>query len=96
MGSGYHGYSHTQGATERFKPQDLMDELKNSGVKYAKKDVVLVVKNYSGKLLWLQKGNELSGLKHIEKDIKKTSVQILICGYLPMKVEKSSPSNNRG
>lgn len=52
MGSGYHGYSHTQGATERFKPQDLMDELKNSGVKYTK-NVVLVAKNYNGKLLWL-------------------------------------------
>lgn len=53
MGSGYHGYSHTQGATERFKPKNLMDELKNSGVKYTEKDVVLVAKNYDGKLLWL-------------------------------------------
>lgn len=71
MGSGYHGYSHTQGATERFKPQDLMNELKNSGVKYTEKDVVLVAKNYDGKLLWLQKGNKLSGLKHIEKRHQK-------------------------
>lgn len=53
MGSGYHGYSHTQGETERFKPQDLMDELKNSGVKYTEKDVVLVAKNYDRKLLWI-------------------------------------------
>ena len=66
MGSGYNGYMHTKGANERFKPKKLMNELRNSGVKYTKKDVVLVTKNYNGKLLWLEKGNELSGLEHIE------------------------------
>lgn len=65
MGSGYNGYAHTQGATERFKSQKLMDELNKSGVKYTETDVVLVTKNYDDKLLWLEKGNEKSGLKHI-------------------------------
>jgi hypothetical protein len=65
MGAGYKGYLHTKGANERFKPQNLMNELKNSGVKYSERDVVLVTKNYAGKLLWLEKGNKGSGLTHI-------------------------------
>lgn len=65
MGSGYNGYGHTEGAKNRFKPQGLMEQLKHSGVKYTEKDVVLVTKNYDNKLLWLEKGNEQSGLKHI-------------------------------
>ncbi|MDC2840553.1 hypothetical protein PO185_02650 [Limosilactobacillus mucosae] len=90
MGSGYRGYSHTQGAIERFKPHDLMEELKNSGVKYTEKDVVLVAKNYNGKLLWLEKGNESSGLKHIEKRHQKdfganTNVKDLLMKILPLK-----------
>lgn len=90
MGSGYRGYSHTRGATERFKSPKLMDELKNSGVKYTEKDVVLVAKNYNGKLLWLEKGNESSGLKHIKKRHQKdfganTNVKDLLMKILPLK-----------
>lgn len=82
MGSGYSGYAHTKGAESRFKPQKLLDELKNSGVKYTEKDVILVTKNYDGKLLWLEKGNKKSGLKHImdghENNFKDTNVPALI------------------
>lgn len=93
MGSGYRGYSHTQGATERFKSQKLMDELKNSGVKYTEKDVVLVAKNYYGKLLWLEKGNKSSGLKHIEIRHQKefgenTDIKDLLMKILPLKPVK--------
>lgn len=67
-----------------------MEELKNSGVKYTEKDVVLVAKNYNGKLLWLEKGNESSGLKHIEKRHQKdfgenTNVKDLLMKILPLK-----------
>ncbi|MBB1086030.1 hypothetical protein [Limosilactobacillus fastidiosus] len=70
MGSGYRGYAHTQGAIERFKSQELMNELRKSGVNYTEKEVVLVTKNYIDKLLWLEKGNEKSGLKYIMDEHK--------------------------
>ncbi len=47
------------------KPQALMDELAESGVKYNPDDVVMITKTPGGKLLWLESGNEASGLKHI-------------------------------
>lgn len=68
MGSGYRGYINTKGAKNRFKPHELMDELRNSGVKYSVNDVILVTRNYNGKLLWLEKGKggeHGSGFKHI-------------------------------
>lgn len=76
MGSGYSGYAHTEGAKNRFKPQELMEQLKHSGVKYTEKDVVLVTKNYDNKLLWLEKGNEQSGLKHIMDGHKNNFIGI--------------------
>ena len=47
------------------RPQSLMDELTNSGVKYNIDDVVMITKTPDGKLLWLEKGNSTSGLNHI-------------------------------
>lgn len=88
MGS---GYTHTKGAIERFKPQKLMDELKNSGVKYNEKDVILVAKNYEGKLLWLEKGNGGAGLRHIiERHKKDFDPQINILDLL-MKILPTKP-----
>lgn len=79
MGSGYRGYTHTQGATERFKPQELMAELEESGIKYSEGDIVLVTKNYAGKLLWLEKGNKKSGLMgKYKNEFKGISVPALI------------------
>ncbi|EAC4664239.1 hypothetical protein H0276_000926 [Listeria monocytogenes] len=43
----------------------LMKELAESGVKYNADDVVMITKTVDGKLLWLEKGNASSGLKHI-------------------------------
>lgn len=42
-----------------------MRELADSGVKYNVDDVVMVTKTPEGKLLWLEKGNDSAGLKHI-------------------------------
>lgn len=65
-------YNTTKGA---LKPEHLMDELRNSGVKFTEKDVVMVTKTKKNELVWLEKGNDSRGLKHIiqrhEKDLKK-------------------------
>ena len=60
-----HGDELGQGAEKALKPQALMDELAQSGVKYTPEDVATVVKTPDGKLMWLEKGNGSSGLKHI-------------------------------
>ena len=50
---------------KNLKPQNLMDELANSGVKYNPDDVIAVTKMPDGKLVWLEKGNANAGLEHI-------------------------------
>ncbi len=60
-----HGDELIQGAGKSLKPQNLMDELAQSGVKYAPEDVVTVTKTPDGRLMWLENGNGSSGLKHI-------------------------------
>ncbi|WP_238610413.1 hypothetical protein [Carnobacterium divergens] len=53
------------GANELLK-SDLLDELSKSGVKYSPDDVVMITKNTSKDLLWLEYGNNKAGLTHIE------------------------------
>lgn len=63
MGSGnFGGFKNTKGS---LKPEYLMEELRNSGVKFNEKDVIMVTKTKKDELVWLEKGNSLSGLKHI-------------------------------
>ena len=45
--------------------ENLLKELAESGVKYNSDDVVTVMRNSDGKLMWLEKGNGTAGLKHI-------------------------------
>ncbi|MGC8001251.1 hypothetical protein, partial [Salmonella enterica] len=47
------GYYNTIGAINRLKPQKLFIELKESGHKYNQDKVVMITKNYFGKLMWL-------------------------------------------
>ena len=47
------------------KPQNLMDELASSGVKYNPDEVITISKTPDGNLLWLEQGNTKSGLTHI-------------------------------
>ena len=54
-----------QGDSEAELNKQLMNELAESGVKYNVDDVVMLTKNFDGKLLWLEKGNGFAGLKHI-------------------------------
>ncbi len=63
MGSGnFGGFKNTKGS---LKPEHLMDELRRSGVKFNEEDVVMVTKTKKNELVWLEEGNEISGLKHI-------------------------------
>ena len=43
----------------------LMRELAESGEKYTVDDVISILKTPDGKLMWLEKGNNSSGLEHI-------------------------------
>jgi hypothetical protein len=52
-------------AESTLKPPELMDELARSGVKYTPEDVLMVVKTPDGKLMWLEQGNDSTGLTHI-------------------------------
>ena len=49
-----------------FKPEGLMQELKESGEKYTEKNVIFVVKQQNGKIAWLEEGTNTAGLKHIK------------------------------
>jgi len=63
-GKGYDGGVVLSGNI-KYKPQELMEELAESGVKYNLDEVVSIKKDTNGKLLWLENGNENSGLIHI-------------------------------
>ena len=52
-------------AYEGGKKSRLLNELENSGVKYNPDNVVRVMKNSEGKLMWLENGNSKAGLTHI-------------------------------
>lgn len=72
MGGGnFGGFKNTKGS---LKPEYLMEELRNSGVKFNEEDVVMVTKTKKNELVWLEKGNDSKGLKHIvdghERDFK--------------------------
>lgn len=65
MGSGnFGGFKNTKGS---LKPEHLMEELRNSGVKFTEEDVVMIAKQKNGELLWLEIGNKVAGLIHIEE-----------------------------
>ena len=63
--SKYSYFSNSNGGSTDLKPQNLMNELKNSGVKYNPDDVLMITKTRDGKLMWLEKGNSKSGFRHI-------------------------------
>ena len=80
IGSGAGGPSKRDGKliSKQYDPWErdpLYKELAKSGNKFNKNDVKFVVKDKSGQLIWLEKGNSKSGLEHIvqrhEQDFKK-------------------------
>lgn len=63
MGAGNSGeYKNTKGA---LKPEHLIEELRQSGVKFTEKNIVMITKNKKNKLIWLENGDGITGLMHI-------------------------------
>ncbi len=52
------------------KKDPLLSDLIKSGVKINIENVVFSAKDKSGQVVWLEKGNEISGLQHIKKHTK--------------------------
>ena len=87
---------------KNLKPQELLDELANSGVKYTPEDVILVIKMADGKLVWLERGNDRAGLTYIvnrhAKDFAKrgiSDIPQLLNDVLQLKPIKTS-AGDRG
>ena len=55
----------TQGFNEIKLDKKLLEELAASGTKYSSADIVSITKRADGKTIWLENGNDSSGLKHI-------------------------------
>lgn len=73
MGGGnFGGFKNTKGS---LKPEHLLNDLRQSGVKFTEKEVIIITKTKKNELVWLEKGNKRKGLEHIllrhEKDLKR-------------------------
>lgn len=47
--------------------KEMIEQLTNAGVKFNPNDVLFVVKDKTGQLVWLEKGNKVAGLEHIKE-----------------------------
>lgn len=77
MGAGYHGgFGKTNGSlnvkgrersanTKNESKADLIVELRKNNIKFSEKNLVFIVRDTTGKIVWLEKGNLSVGLKHI-------------------------------
>lgn len=75
MGAGYHGgfgntkgYAHNKESANTPKKEsreDLISELRKNDIKFSEKDIVFIVRDPTGKIVWLENGNSSRGLKHI-------------------------------
>ncbi|MCL1976205.1 MAG: hypothetical protein FWG61_08605 [Firmicutes bacterium] len=54
-----------QALTKSLRPQEFLEELAQSGVKYTPEDVIAITKTSEGMLVWLEKGGSNAGLEHI-------------------------------
>ena len=89
MGAGYHGgFGHTNGEREHQKKlesaekayNDLIDknvvsEMQTKKVKFSSDSLIFATKDKSGQTLFLEKGNAVVGLKHIEQRHAKDFVE---------------------
>ncbi len=65
MGAGAHGgFGGTNGAKANITA-DLIKELEKSGVKFNKESVVFAAKDGTGQTVWLETGNQSTGMQHI-------------------------------
>ena len=75
MGAGYHGgFGNTKGSDhnnesantpKKESRADLISELRKNNIKFSEKDIVFIVRDTTGKIVWLENGNSSRGLKHI-------------------------------
>lgn len=99
MGAGNSGlYKKTNGA---LKPEHLMEELRQKGVKFTEDNVVMVTKTQTDKLAWLEKGNETAGLEHIinrhgDQFLQKGITAESIPSFLKTAIEKGRIVGNQG
>lgn len=67
----------------------LISELDAKGIKYTKADIVFIVKDKKGRIVWLEKGNTKAGLQHIldahEKDFSNKGISKNEIPYLLLK-----------
>lgn len=65
MGTGYHGnFGNTKGKVEHEK-NILINELEKHGIKFNKEEIIFIVKDQTGQIVWLESGNKYAGLEHI-------------------------------
>lgn len=43
----------------------LISKLKSQNIKFSEKDVVFITRDKTGQIVWLEKGNAITGLQHI-------------------------------
>ena len=53
--------------TKKCTDQELIRQLKESGVAFSETDIVFITKDATGQIVWLETGNEGAGLTHIVK-----------------------------
>jgi hypothetical protein len=51
-----------------YEQEDLIAELRQAGIKHSPKKIVRIAKTLDGKIVFLETGDEKSGLQHILKD----------------------------
>ena len=54
-----------QNLVEKISTEDLIKGLENEHIKFKKEDIVFIMKDEDNKTVWLEKGNDTAGLKHI-------------------------------
>ena len=65
MGAGFHGgFGGTQGTKDNLR-ENLIARLVKSGVKFNKENVVFITKDRTGQTVWLETGNQSTGMQHI-------------------------------
>ena len=87
--------------------RNLISELARKEYKYNENDIIFIAKDSDGKLVWLERGNEVAGLEHIVKnhgadfsnayDIQKEEIALYLYNAITNgKVVKSIPSKIKG
>ena len=60
--------SSSEGAPDNCYKEALFDELRNAKVKFSEADTIFITRDQHGKITWLEEGNTLVGLTHIQEN----------------------------